>query len=220
MFSDAAGPAKTISILVILSSLLSINLTSSSSIVVTHIFRSTDNLVGARSFNDGSIATEQEMEYSCQQNNHSMAWTAIPKPKSKSRLLSLLLLCFFILCFTTQASALALGTRTNAQPTASVSESDASMDHSHLNVATRRVASVKKTSSLENRESEKDSSSHDMIVRSEKARTVEDKEKRLPREVGERTTGDENGDGDWGQIAGRGAGEKVAGHSFRLRARR
>lgn len=150
-----------------------------------------------------------------------MAWTAIPKPKSISRLLSLYILCFFILCFTTQASALALGTGTNVQPTASVSESDASIHHSHLNVATRRVALLKKTSSLEDRESEKDSSSHDMIeVRSEKARTAEDDEKkRLPREVGERTTGDENGDGDGGPIAGRAAGEKVASHTFRLRAR-
>ena len=168
------------------------------------------------------IVTKQEMEYSCQQNHHSMACMAAPKAKSKSRFLSLLLLCFLIFCFTTQASALALDTRTNAQPTASHAESDTSKDHSDLSIATRRAVLSKRIPSLKNREPKDHPSSHDMIeVRSEKAQTAEEVEKvRLPREVGKRTTEDEDGDGDKGLMTREGPGEKVAVRSFRIQARK
>ena len=160
------------------------------------------------------------MEYSYQQNNHSMAWMMIFKPKSKSRILPSLLLYFLIFCFTAQTSALALDKRTNAQSTASAPNPDASIHHLHQNVATRRDTLSEKVPSLKNREPDKDSPSHDMIeVRSEKARTVDDDEDTSPREVGERTTGDEDVDSDAGRVAGRGAGENVASYSFRLRTR-
>ena len=114
LFFDAAGSATAIPTLMVITNTL--NISFASSIFSCHhssfsILPKSSLVVGASI--TGSIGTEQEMKYSCQQNNHSMAWTSISKPRFKSRFVSSLLLCCVIFCFTTQTSALVLGKRTS-----------------------------------------------------------------------------------------------------------